>query len=194
MAYRPLPSADLLRKIISYEPDTGILIWKAREPGLFNQTGGRYGPKTACRTWNTKNAGKAAFKNPHGAHHFSGTLFGSVVLAHRVAWAIHYGVSDFGIIDHINGDGRDNRIGNLRLASHAINTQNAHRRSDCTTGVTGVNWHVPRWGLPTWVARIQCGNRRIFLGSFESFQEAVAARRAAETKYGFGVVHGKARP
>jgi len=192
MAIRSLPEPDLLRKLIEYRPETGELIWRPRTPEMFVE--GRRAREHVCAAWNTKNAGKPAFNHMHGKHHLAGTLLGAVHLAHRVAWAVHYGVSAFGVIDHIDGDGTNNRITNLRLASKEINQQNAHQRHDCSSGVTGVHWHVNRrWGNPHWVARIQCGKRRIFLGSFETFDEAVAARRAAEKKYGFGPTHGKLR-
>lgn len=192
MAIRPLPEPELLRKLIDYDPETGFLFWKPRTPDMFRDTGGRYGPETACKIWNTKNAGKRAFNRPHGKRHYSGSLLGELHLAHRVAWAVHYGERIFGFIDHINGNGRDNQICNLRLANAAINTQNAMQRKDCASGVTGVNWHInKRWGTPCWVARIQVGNRRIFLGSFTNLEDALAARRRAEKKYGFGPAHGK---
>ena len=35
--------------------------------------------------------------------------------------------------------------------------------------------------------------RRLFLGSFESMQDAIDARRAAEARYDFGPAHGKPR-
>lgn len=192
MAIRPLPDTETLRKLVSYEPETGTLTWKARTPDVFRETAGRYSRAVACKTWNTKNAGKPAFNSPHGKFHLAGAIFGEHHLAHRIAWAIHYGLRDFGMIDHINGNGLDNRITNLRLASREINAQNTSRRHDCTSGVTGVHRHIDkRWGTPNWTARIQCGKRRIFLGSFDCLEDAIRARRAAEVRYGFGPAHGK---
>ena len=190
MAIRRLPDPDLLRKLIEYRPGTGELIWKSRPAEMFAK--GRFSQKHSCDVWNTKNAGNLAFNHRHGRH-LAGSLFTELHLAHRIAWAVHYGVSEFGFIDHIDGDARNNRIRNLRLASPEINTQNAKLRDDNVSGVTGVNWHIGRYGKPRWVARIQCGNRRIHLGGFFDFDEAVRVRREAEDRYGFGPVHGKAR-
>jgi hypothetical protein len=192
MAIRQLPDPAILRKVLRYEPDTGKLFWLPRTPDLFSHA--RHGQEWACKVWNTKNAGNEALRNPHGKSHYSGNVFGEVHLAHRVAWAIHFGQSDFGMIDHIDGNGRNNQISNLRLASRQINSQNARMRHDCSSGITGVHRHInKRWGLPKWTARIQVGKRRLFLGSFETLEEAKAARRAAELKYGFGPSHGKVR-
>lgn len=192
MAIRPLPDPALLRKLLRYEPDTGKLFWLPRPVEMFNE--GQWGREHVARVWNTKNAGNEAFNRPHGSEklHLSGTFMGSMILAHRVAWAIHYGVSEFGIVDHLNGNGHDNRITNLRLANREMNSQNCRQRHDCTSGVTGVHWHVSkRWGRPMWVARIQVGKRRIRLGSFDRLEDAAKARREAEIKFGFGPVHGK---
>ncbi|MDD3797820.1 MAG: HNH endonuclease signature motif containing protein [Novosphingobium sp.] len=195
MKFRTLPDPSLLRKLVRYEPDTGKLYWLPRSPDMFNVTEGRYSRQTACKVWNTKNAGNEAFRNPHRERHFSGSVLGEVHLAHRVAWAIHHGTSEFGLIDHKNGNGLDNRITNLRLANSQLNAQNARRRKDCSSGVTGVHWHIDkRWGRPCWAVRIQVGGRRLFLGTFADLNEAIACRRAAEIKYGFGVAHGKAKP
>lgn len=194
MAIRQLPDPALLRKLVRYEPDTGKLFWLPRTPEMFAE--GRRGRDHVCKGWNTKNAGNEAFAHPHSnGKHLSGGILGQVHLAHRIAWAVHFGVSDFGIIDHRDGDGCNNRITNLRVASRHMNAQNALRRHDCSSGVTGVHRHVDkRWSKPNWTARIQVGSRRIFLGSFQNMEDAIKARRAAEVKYGFGPVHGKAKP
>lgn len=40
---------------------------------------------------------------------------------------------------------------------------------------------------------IKFGGQRIFLGSFDNLDDAIAARRDAERKYGFGPAHGTSR-
>jgi HNH endonuclease len=114
MAIRELPSPEVLRQLLRYEPDTGKLFWLPRTPDQF-EPGYRH-PEWNCRHWNSKYAGKEAFtaSRPGGVN----------FRAHRVIWAIVYGVDPCDIIDHINGDPSDNRIENLRTATPRQNSQN----------------------------------------------------------------------
>lgn len=80
-------------------------------------------------------------------------------------------------VDHRNGDKRDNRKStNLRLATRSQNIANSKVRSSNTSGVTGVTWNRAN---QVWVAYITINCKHIYLGSFEAFAGAVAARNAA---------------
>ena len=60
-------------------------------------------------------------------------------MAHRVVWELCNGVIPDGlVIDHINGNGRDNRIENLRLVTMRGNARNSRMRSNNKTGFNGV--------------------------------------------------------
>ena len=74
----------------------------------------------------------------------------------------------------------DNRKSNLRLVTQSENCMNRARSSNNTSGVTGVTWCERD---QVWVARIGVSGKRITLGSFIQFQDAVNARRIAEQKY-----------
>jgi hypothetical protein len=103
-------------------------------------------------------------------------------LAHRIAWFLHYGEWPKGEIDHINRVRDDNRICNLRDVSKSENQRNATRQHNNKSGVSGVGYsHEKR----KWVARINCENKRKYLGSFECFGQAVSARRKAEQSNGY---------
>ena len=83
------------------------------------------------------------------------------------------------VVDHINGDKLDNRLENLRICKHRENDWNKGIISTNTSGVTGVV--LTPWN--TWCARIEVNKKRIYLGTFKTFEEAVQARKEAEIKY-----------
>ncbi len=88
------------------------------------------------------------------------------------------------IVDHINGDGLDNRRGNLRFCTHTQNMQNrkaAYNRFSAYKGVT----FSPKRTRP-YDVRIKAFGQRIFIGSFATEKAAALAYdRAAR------VFHGK---
>ena len=100
---------------------------------------------------------------------------------HRVVWKIVTG-QDPNVIDHINGDGTDNRWENLRSVTIAQNTLNRSLSSNNRSGVSGVCSVDGRWR-----ATIRGGRNKIILGEYKTFEEAVAARKIAEEKYGYVV-------
>ena len=86
------------------------------------------------------------------------------------------------IIDHINHDKTDNRKTNLRKVSDVQSSVNRKLRSDNTSGHRGVCYHKGR-GRKHWRASITVNKEVIALGNYLTFEEAVAARQAAEEKY-----------
>lgn len=109
--------------------------------------------------------------------------------AHQVAWAYMHGdIEEDFQIDHINGKRDDNRIINLRAIPEADNRRNMARSKRNRSGVTGVSWIRTRG---KWLARITYDGRIIDVGRFEVFEEAVAARKEAEKRYGFHENHGR---
>ena len=82
-------------------------------------------------------------------------------------------------VDHINGNGLDNRRSNLRPCSRLQNSWNKKIQTNNNSGVTGVG--VERPGR--WYARIRVNKFRFRLGYFHTKESAIAARKAAELKY-----------
>lgn len=182
MAAKALPAQDVLHQLFSYDPETGKLFWKERDVSWFKD--GRRSAQGNADWWNKRFAGKEAFTAREGAGYRSGGIFGVVYKAHHVAWVIVHG-SISGEIDHINGVKDDNRLCNLRDVTRAVNMQNKPRNANNVSGVPGVFWHT---ASQSWAAKI----KSVHLGIFHSFDEAVAARKAAERKYGFHENHGRA--
>ncbi len=93
-----------------------------------------------------------------------------------------------GHIDHINGDRGDNRISNLRVVTSTENNRNKAINKNNTSGVTGVTWSKSR---RKWIAQIHIGKIGKALGGFDRVEDAIAARKNAETRYGFHENHGR---
>lgn len=84
--------------------------------------------------------------------------------------------------DHIDGDGLNNRRNNLRVATPADNVHNTKRAKNNTSGYKGVSWHKR---MKHWAANIRLNDRAVFLGYFDTPEEAYAAYcEAAKQHYG----------
>lgn len=179
---------NVLRELLPYAPETGMFVWLPRQLQHFR---GRYHyntPELACKAWNTRYAGTPAFRVNNGRGYFSGTVFGQTIKAHRAAWAMYYGVWPNTGIDHIDGDPGNNRIANLRCVAQRVNAKNACLPKNNTSGVIGVSWHK---AARKWTAIIIADGQRHHLGFFTNFEDAKAARRDAERRFGFHPNHGR---
>ena len=93
--------------------------------------------------------------------------------AHRLAWIYVYGEIPTGFeIDHINRNTSDNRIVNLRLATHQQNAENVKLHAKNKSGYKGVSWWEP---TQKWKAQIGHKNQKYHIGLYETKEEAKAA-------------------
>jgi len=88
-------------------------------------------------------------------------------------------------VDHINGDGLDNRKLNLRLCTHMENCRNGRLRSNNKTGFKGVSIVRKGYGKP-YRTQIRLNNKVVHLGYYLNPKEAARAYDLAATKH-----HGK---
>lgn len=103
---------------------------------------------------------------------------------HRVIMSAPPGIS----VDHINGNGLDNRKSNLRFASKSQNGFNRGAQKNNSSGIKGIV-QDKRDGV--WMARIGYQGKKIHLGRFESAELAHEFRcLAAEMIHGEFVNHG----
>lgn len=83
-------------------------------------------------------------------------------------------------VDHINHNIYDNRRSNLRVCSNSQNQMNRDKPKTNTSGVKGVYWHKNK---QKWQANIQINESLLYLGIFDSKEDAIKARKQAEKKY-----------
>lgn len=172
---------DYLRETVSYDPESGGMFWLQRPKYHFKGTKG-------YNLWKTRFAGKAPGSLDQKGYKRI-PINGKVYRAHRLAWAVYYGEHPDGEVDHINGDPADNRIANLRVVKGSQNSRNQKRRKDNKTGIPGVSWWPSR---EKWQAKIGIGKSKSkSLGFFETKDEAIAARRAAEIILDYHPNHGR---
>lgn len=98
-------------------------------------------------------------------------------LMHRIISGADEGMS----VDHINGNGLDNRLHNLRVCTHAENMRNQGPRNG--RQYKGVYYNPKRLGRKKYQASIRVGYKAIHLGRFATEQEAVTAYDIAATRY-----------
>ena len=150
-----------------YDAARGELIWKLRDGGKPS-------------TWNSRYGGKVA-GSPMKRGHIKVGLFGSRFLAHRIIWEMNNGPVPNGFeIDHANGIPNDNRLCNLRIATHTQNMANTSKRSDNKSGLKGVTFCSISG---KWRARIQAGKNRHTLGKFDTKGRAAVAYAKAALRY-----------
>lgn len=98
-------------------------------------------------------------------------------LSGKVSWQMHSFIMDGVGVDHINGDGLDNRRSNLRFANQSQNMANQRLRSDNTSGYKGVTG--PRGKAGVWMAQIYHRGRNKNLGYYATAEAAARVYDAA---------------
>lgn len=155
--------ASKVRELLHYDRETGVFLWKVS-------------PK-----YNIPAGSVAGGNTSNGKYRFI-KINSKSYLLHRVAFLYEYGRWPAGEIDHINGDGMDNRIVNLREVDTKDNLLNRKRYTTNTSGVKGVSFHGQS---SMWRARIQKFGKRTSLGLYKTKEEAMAAYdKAASEVFG----------
>lgn len=163
-----------LDECFSLDEEKGVLYWKNRPLKHFRT-------KQLYLAWNARFANKEAGSNHKSKGYKYIVINHKRYLAHRLIWAILYRVDIPDCeIDHIDGNGLNNKPNNLRLVIHSDNMQNVGIRKNNRSGVTGVGWCEK---LNKWHSRIFVKGKGIHLGYFERKEDAIKARLDAEANY-----------
>lgn len=155
---------DVLARLLSYSPEAGELRW------LVSRGAAKAGDL----------AGYDWTHPPSGRRYRLLGVGGKMHRAHRVIWLLQTGSwppPDMDV-DHVNGDGLNNRWANLRLATRAQNTANSRLGKGNRSGFKGVSYYARagKW-------RAVLGKKH--LGLFDTPEEAHARYcGSAAEKYG----------
>jgi len=142
-----------LKKILDYNPETGIFIWKINKGNNQVKTGQI-----------------AGFKHHKG--YWCIGIDGKPYQAHILAWFYIYGEWPNKQIDHKHNIKDDNRINELRLATQSQNSANRSKTKNNKSGYKGVRWHKQH---KKWYAEIMKDYKRYFIGLFNDPIEAAKA-------------------
>lgn len=150
--------------LFTYDAESGRLLWRVSRPGRGCVAGWEAGTK---------------------AHHGYRAVMvdGKKYYAHRIIWQMHFGtIPADKCIDHIDGNGSNNRLENLRVVTLSENQRNRKRGKLNKTGVDGVFRHKGGFS-------VYCASQYIIHTG--DFFEACCARKSAERKFGYHQNHGR---
>lgn len=151
-----------LKQLLSYDPATGVFV------NLTDRAGNC---KAGCVAGSVRKHGYIAI-----------TLDGKSYYAHRLAWLYVNGEFPAFYIDHKDGDGTNNRIDNIRIATPSENQCNGKPSARNTSGVRGVTWSK---AACKWMAQIAKAGKTYHLGLFHDIKDAEAAvTKARESLHG----------
>ena len=136
---------DIVREIFTYNPETGILRWKAHRG------------RVSCGSIAGSLDEKGYMRVMIDGHHYR---------SHRIIWLYMTGELPVFDIDHKDTDRSNNKWNNLRPATKSQNASNYMRKS----GTRGISFHK---ATQKWTASIKHSAKQMHLGLFASKSDAM---------------------
>lgn len=146
-------SIERLREVLDFSPETGIFRWKV---SLNGRSPVGSSPQTVANGYYVLSIDRCRFYQ------------------HRLAWFYVNSAWPAELIDHIDGDKRNNRISNLRLASPSQNYGNGRSYGNGKFA-RGVSFDKRNTAASCWIAKAKDHNSWVRIGSFPTEELAAAA-------------------
>lgn len=172
---------EYLQECFNYDKTTGNLVWKQRPLHHFKNEKSK---NMFDVNFAFSIAGSILKAHRSKTEYIAIKINGKSHKAHRLVYIYHFGeIKKEMQVDHIDNNGTNNKIDNLRLVSQSINQRNRLLQNSNKTGINGVNWHKT---AKKWQVRIvDLNGKRLDLGRFNNFEVAVKVRKDAEKLYGY---------
>lgn len=180
-----------LKELLHYDPFTGVFTWLKRPIEMFSHC--KY-PNGACKSWNTNHSGqKAGSKDKNGNIFYNKICITlnkreKIYKAHRLVFLYLDGRFPAEQVDHIDGNGLNNKFDNLRIVSCQENRKNCSIQSNNMSGYTGVSLDKKS---QKYLAYIYVDGKRIRGGLFINIEDAISRRIELNIEYGFHENHGR---
>lgn len=161
-----------LKKLVKYDPETGLMT-RLTSPCNSVKVGDEIGYQSnaAC-----------------GLSYRKFEWNGVYLQVHRMAWLYMTGDLPAGDIDHIDGNGLNNKWSNLRCVTKEQNSQNRKLNCNNVTGQMGVSYFKQ---TGKWRAAINIGKVKKHIGYFDSMDDAIMARKKYEKAHNYHHNHGR---
>jgi hypothetical protein len=181
---QPLPPIEFLNEALEIDLESPTCLrWKVRPRNHFATVRG-------FKMFNTRDSSRCAgslTKSGCGQISFTVKINQRAYPAHRVVYALSTGRDPFPLeVDHKDRNSQNNHPENLRVATRSENASNKGIQLNNTSGQRGVTWCKR---TSKWMAQIGKDKKTLFLGRFDSIDEAAAARFSAEKG-----IHGSFSP
>jgi hypothetical protein len=180
MKIKKLPSLKYLNECFTLDVENGILYWKARPLSHFNNNTSDYS------SWNMTNAYSIAGSfittdlTLGNAHYRRVRIHDKTYKLHRIIFKMFYG-HEPDIIDHIDGDPRNNKPSNLRSIPLAENLKNKSVYKNTKSQINGIKEVKNGW---------QVRNKNV-RKIFKTKEEAIECKQKWNIENGFHPNHGR---
>ena len=146
-------SQEVVKDLFDYHPD-GYLVYKVTRAGCRGKAGDRLGGNKITKSYR------------------QASIYGVVYREHQLIWLWHTGRWP-SLIDHKDHDRLNNRIENLRELTHK---ENIRHGSGKQAGIT-------KYKNNKWIVGIYVDCKKIHIGIFDTYEEALSARKSAEERF-----------
>jgi hypothetical protein len=161
-----------LKELTHYNPLTGSFTWSKIDTP--NQT------SVGCEI--------GSIAESHGNFYRITSFNGSYTRVHRIIFLYMTGELPLNQIDHIDGNGLNNKWDNIRHVTNSVNMKNKKKYSNNKSGLSGVRQDK---ASGKYLVRISDNKKRLFIGSFSNYFDACCARLSAENRLGYHQNHGR---